>query len=63
MEKVFVSFITLYGPLGLGWVAAVALYVGQLRERKQWLQLLSTKIEDNTTATVTLTTYLKAKMD
>lgn len=63
MENFLIDFIVLYGPLGLGWIAAVTLYVAQMRERKQWLHLLSTKIEDNTTAMVTLITYLKAKMD
>ena len=59
MEKIITDFLTLYGPLGMGWVVAGILYVGQTRERKQWLEAF----DKNTVATTTLVTYLKAKMD
>lgn len=63
MEKVVIDFVTLYGPMSFGWVACVVLYVGQTRERKQWLQEMSTHMNKNTEALTQLITYLKAKMD
>lgn len=66
MEKFFVDIITLYGPLGLGWGVAGILYYGHARERREWLNLLSSQVtafNDNTNAINILVTYLRAKMD
>lgn len=70
MENFVLDFVTLYGPLGFGWPAAIYIalqYKNQMRQTiikdAEQQAILIKLIEENTAAMIALKTYIEAKVE
>ncbi len=66
MEKLLIDFVSIYGPMGFGWIVAGVLWFSHAKERREWVAHLDshrTALEQNSLVTAELVTYLKAKLN
>lgn len=63
MDEFATNFITVYGPLGFGWVAACFLAWNYRNQASRTQEILIHVIEANTKAMSELKTWLEAKVE